>query len=90
MLICDHLSTKCWEIMKASFFSVFICSIGYISFFKLAAALKSVGVDEREIRSTLHTEAAHAHSLRERRAEISSSIRSLRSLGILGTGTKRA
>lgn len=63
---------------------------GHIGFFKLAAALQRAGVDESEIRSTLHAEAAHAHSPRERRAEINGIIRSLRSRGTLGIATKRA
>lgn len=63
---------------------------GHIGFFKLAAALQRAGVDETEIRSTLHTEAAHACSPHERRAEINGILRSLRSRGTMGIGTKRA
>lgn len=63
---------------------------GHTSFFKLAAALQRAGVDEAEIRSTLHTEAAHARSPHERRAEINGILRSLRSRGTMGIGTKRA
>jgi hypothetical protein len=63
---------------------------GHTGFFKLAAALHRAGVDEGEIRSTLHTEAAYAHSPGERRAEINGIIRSLRARGTLGISTKRA
>lgn len=56
---------------------------GHAAFFRLGAALQRAGLDEGDIRRTLHAEAAHAYSPKERRGEIKGIIRSLRKRGTL-------
>jgi hypothetical protein len=57
---------------------------GHSAFFRLGAALQRAGLDEEAIRRTLHDEAIHARSPKERRAEIKDILRSLQKRGSLG------
>jgi hypothetical protein len=61
---------------------------GHNTFFKLGAALKRAGLDEVEIRAKLTEQAAYARSPRERRAEITGILKSLRRSGILKGGAR--
>jgi len=56
---------------------------GHNAFFRLGAALHRAGLDESEIGSKLRDEAAYGHSPRDRRAEVTGILKSLRRRGSL-------